>query len=443
MSSKRLKFVGSDFSRLNAFCKNPTKTGTQGGLNVDEIMRELRARKLDATGKRDELVKRLCDNLLVSPVTKSKLVPAIGATPKVKVTKPKQKSESKPKVKVTKPKVKPKQKSDPKITVTPTPPASEGTPKQKSDPKTLDRLIYLFYTLDQPGREEEFDKLSVSWYKSLSTAEHRDKTWIQTHPEHWIVNDIYTIAQKAIVKLETGVSVATDSLTEDKEQLKLILRFSHKRRLLYLEGPILDTLSALVKEKLEHGGMIDINKAGIFDRAVFGIGEAASVNVGDVIDYEIVFHTHPVGRTNFMFEPPSQGDGRVSTISRLQQVHVVFTPEAVYTVYAPKPEYPQAVRDALEAINVNNLQGGTRTYSGMIQYIEEFAAHGVYIFRYSNFKRLSDLLPEPKLNWPKRIPLFIDPQEPVINLTRRGVRFTEEQNALTAALRAQAKQRRA
>jgi hypothetical protein len=291
-------------------------------------------------------------------------------------------------------------------------------------------------------RGNEFDKLLVSWYKSLSVADQLDKTWIEIHPERAIVKGLYIMGQNAILREEPVVSVALDSLTEEKEQLDLILRYSPNRRLLYLEGPILDTLSAFVKENLEHGGMIDVNKTGIFDRAVFGIGARATVSISDVIDYEIVFHTHPAGRTYFMFEPPSPADGGVGMFSRLQQVHVVFTPEAVYTIYSPKAQYTQAVYDEVKAISIKNSKGGLATYDGMMQYIEEFAKHGVYIFRYSNFKTLYELRPEPKLNWPKRIPLFIDPQEPVVTLTQRGVRFTDEQKALASALRSHAAQRK-
>ena len=47
---------------IEAFCKNPGPA-SKGGLNMGDIVKELKKRSLDTKGNRTELVQRLCKSL--------------------------------------------------------------------------------------------------------------------------------------------------------------------------------------------------------------------------------------------------------------------------------------------------------------------------------------------------------------------------------------------
>ena len=218
--------------------------------------------------------------------------------------------------------------------------------------------------------------------------------------------------------------------TED--QLKAIASYDPKRRMINLSGPILRTMSDFVKTGTEYGGMIDINNDGSFDRSIFGIGKKTSVSVKDMFDFEVMFHTHPVGRTAFMFEQPSGSDIWLTMyLSKHQdaakhQVQVVFTPEGIYTIYADNNiDYTDI--QGKQASEAYNKIGASDDIKKVIARIEAISKYGVYVFRYSKFTNLEDLNDEPINNWPESIPLYIDPQEPAITLKKRRVRYKTKQ----------------
>ena len=219
-------------------------------------------------------------------------------------------------------------------------------------------------------------------------------------------------------------------VSDHTAQLKIISTYDPKRRMIYLSGPVLRQFSNFVKAEIEFGGMIDINKDGSFDRAMFGIGMKRSVKLSDMLDFEVIFHTHPSGRTMFMFEQPSTADFKfsmhASTISGSpkHQVHIVFTPEGVYTIYVPntKDYKNPSIEDAIKAMGEP-----VRNDDELYYRIEDLAKLGIYVFRYSKVSRLTDV-EEPINNWPDSIPLYIDPKEPIIEARKRGVRTLTPQD---------------
>ena len=309
---------------IEAFCKKPGPV-SKGGLNMGDIVNELKKRNLDTKGNRTELVQRLCKSLSTGQVKES----PVKEQPKQQVKK--------------KPVVKKQVKTQP-----------------------INNIKYKY-------------------------------------------------------------------LESTQDQLTLITRYDPKRRIIQLSGPILRTMSDFVKIGTEYGGMIDINNDGSFDRSIFGIGKKGTVNLSDMMDFEVIFHTHPVGRTGFMFEQPSGSDINLSIAYENSyksfnivkyQVHVVFTPEGVYTIYIDK-DIDSAIREeVVAAYNVIPAHIDIKTIIGAI---ETVAKYGVYIFRYSNFVKLEDLDDEPINNWPKSIPLYIDPQEPQIVLNGRRSRHQTQQ----------------
>jgi hypothetical protein len=347
---------------LNAFCKNPEASKGKGGLNLSEIVQELKERGLALTGSRKSAAARLCK------ATKVK-----AANPPVK----QDTKEVKVKVKVKEVKVKVKVKV------------------KEAKVKVLKKK-----TKETPADSPTFKK----------TTGTKDK----------VAN------YSSVLPYDRYVSDHT-------AQFKIISTYDRKRRIINLSGPVLRQFSNFVKAGIEFGGMIDINKDGSFDRAMFGIGMKASIDINDMLDFEIIFHTHPSGRTMFAFEQPSKGDIQVSMfastieyadrITPKHQVHIVFTPEAVYTIYVPNTKidyrHPSIINDALEAV------GGflTKHEDVIRSHIVKLAKLGIYVFRYSKVFRLRDIdQEEPINNWLDSIPLYIDPQEPIIEARKRGVR---------------------
>ena len=221
-------------------------------------------------------------------------------------------------------------------------------------------------------------------------------------------------------------------VSDHTAQFKIISTYDPKRRIINLSGPVLRQFSNFVKAGVEFGGMIDINKDGSFDRAMFGIGMKGSIKINDMLDFEVMFHTHPSGRTMLGFEKPSKPDISVSMfastieyadrITAKNQVHVVFSPEAVYTIYVPNTKidyrHPSIINEVLEAVG-----GFATNVEAILSNSERLAQFGIYVFRYSKVSRLKDLdQEEPINNWLDSIPLYIDPQEPDIEVRTRGVR---------------------
>ncbi len=333
-------------SNLEAFCKNPGPA-SKGGLNMSDIVTELKKRGLDSKGDRSKLVKRLC-----SAVKKQSKVVSGSPTPKKK------------------------QRASP----APSPKTPESPVKPMKTLKKQAKLV-----------------LPVKPMKQTTTPKN---TYIQ----------------------------ATD------DQFTAVTRYDPKRRIIYLSGPILRAMSDFVKAGTEYGGMIDINSDGSFDRSIFGIGKQAAINLEDMMDFEVIFHTHPAGRTAFMFEQPSGSDINLSMVAghnakrttrdATHQVHVVFTPEGIYTIYALTSSSEEVRKQAIEAYNKT---GSHDDIKNVIKRIESVGKYGVYVFRYSKITELEDVDDEPINNWPESIPLYIDPQEPVIRLLERKVRHETSQ----------------
>jgi hypothetical protein len=169
----------------------------------------------------------------------------------------------------------------------------------------------------------------------------------------------------------------------------------------------------------EHGGMIDLKKSGLFDRAIFGIGGDTHIITSDMLDFEITFHTHPIRKfTHVNHDVPSEYD----TSNLLPgnpfkfQVHLVFTKEAVYALYSDPRMVGKTNRDLFfnEAFKyASTANKGSR--QDVQNYIGFLKKHGIYMFRHSTNLDNTNIL----WNWPERIPLYINPVEPVITLTER------------------------
>jgi len=293
--------------------------------------------------------------------------------------------------------------------------------------------------------------------------------------------------QKPAKQKKPATPKKQEKLAEPKWKYeKVILDYDPTRRVVYLSGELLKDFSNMVKSKVEHGGFIDFNKTGNVDRTLFGLGQEASgsaedrlaINISDVSDFEVQFHTHPVGRTigwgkkgsrfppgySGIFERPSENDVTATMIGvrgprprdsvhKAAQVDIVFAPDAVYTMYAldtdmkglarvgvmKDPSEAKALADTIKNFlrSADELTQKTGNYLGIggsietvNEYIKLCRKYGVYIHRHSKFDSLLDMdHDEPINNWPEKIPLYLDPQEPVINITKRGVRQPKQQKA--------------
>ncbi len=83
-----------------------------------------------------------------------------------------------------------------------------------------------------------------------------------------------------------------------------------------------------------------------------------------------------------------------------------------YTI--SKSTYTDAIKQ-----NISQMYFNENSYEETMQYLKEFSRYGIYVFRYSYYKKLHVMDLDPVNNWPESIPLFIDPQEPSITLDRR------------------------
>ncbi len=250
-------------------------------------------------------------------------------------------------------------------------------------------------------------------------------------------------------------------LSRQEDQLRVILAYDPRRRIINLSGPLLRSLSDFVKTGVEHGGMIDINIDGSVDRTIFGTGKKKSINISDMHDFEVTFHTHPIGRTDYMFEPPSDSDvviaARQVALQRLllhreeetrlsylrrglkyeappfHQVDLVFTHEGVYAIYITKPDEllkPRVFDEIRQAYNSSAHVVLEQNDNTLITRLLSVEKYGIYIFRYAKVTDLEKLFPEPLNNWPESIPLYIDPKEPSITLTKRGARRQTEEEKI-------------
>ena len=127
-------------------------------------------------------------------------------------------------------------------------------------------------------------------------------------------------------------------------------------------------------------------------------------------------------------------------------LNVVFTAEAVYTIYLPSKEVdynnPFIIKTIIDEYNSTVQATKLRTLDHLNDMMHSVSKYGVYVFRYSKNAYFSDEDPEPINNWPESIPLYIDPQEPALTFNMHGVRNTQTHEEREARYIKQAIQRR-
>ncbi len=353
-------------SAIDVFCETDA-TKAKGGLNVPEIKSELKKLGLPTTGTRAEMRALLCNHR-------------------------KQKSQK----------------------------------TEFVESNVIGRLLQLLRAEDF---EKEFDILSDKWFRSLPMERHRDTSWLEGK-QNGEIYDIYvitrnkfedTVAGRAFLhKIETGKDVPPAVKLSEKD-IKKSVKYDPTRRIIFLEGKILETMAGFVGMKYEHGGMIDLKKSGLFDRAIFGIGTEDYIIPTDLLDFEVTFHTHPsarMGYTRITYDIPSEYDTSNLLPSNKPkfQVHVLFTSEAVYTLYSDPRKAGSITHDQFfkqAASYASKTLKGTKT--DLDNYIAFLKKHGIYMFRHSTNLGSKKIL----WNWPENIPLYINPVEPVITLTKR------------------------
>ena len=276
--------------------------------------------------------------------------------------------------------------------------------------------------LDDPS----FDIMCEKWFKMLPMEKHRDTSWLKDDRE---VEGIYRIGLVILKKKESGRAflhkISNPKHVPDLSQyvteadIRKSLTYDKERRIVFLEGKILETMAQFIYLGYEHGGMIDLKKSGLFDRAIFSIGGDSHIIISDMLDFDITFHTHPIRKfTHVNHDVPSEYD----TSNLLPgnpfkfQVHLVFTKEAVYSLYTDPRMVGKTNRDVF--FNEAHKYASTANKGSkqdVQNYISFLKKHGVYMFRHSTNLDNTNIL----WNWPERIPLYINPVEPVITLTER------------------------
>jgi hypothetical protein len=368
-------------SRIDVFCDTDA-TNAKGGLNLAEIKEEMKKVKLSTTGTRAELRARLCKYRAQGAQGSSQT--AQGSSQK-----------------------------------------AQGSQKAQTaqfvESGAIDRLLQL---LDGDNLEEEFDILSAKWFKSLPMERHRDTTWTDKK-----IGIIYKIAfndmkktpsgRAFLHKIETGKEVSR-AVEVSAADIKKSLKYDSKRKILFLEGKVLASMAGFVGMTYEHAGMIDLKKSGLFDRAIFGIGAKEYIIPTDLLDFEVTFHTHPIRPAfqGIIYDIPSEFDTRNMLPANKPkfQVHIVFTMEAVYTLYSDPRKVSNLTTDEFfKAANVYASKALKGTKQDLDNYIAFLKTHGIYMFRHSTNLGSKNIL----WNWPEQIPLYINPVEPIITLTTR------------------------
>lgn len=224
---------------------------------------------------------------------------------------------------------------------------------------------------------------------------------------------------KTLVKLEP-VQEKSKVLTIDD------LPSSPDRKIYYLQPNFIKTMAGLLMSTdHELGGMIDLKTNGDFDRNIYSIGGRTSVDIGDFVDYEIIYHSHPFHPSAY-YNIPSHDD-IMYTIWRsskgLFQIDIVFAFDGIYVTYiSGKPKLSiERLRELYIEHGImgenNNLLIESLRDPSILNLFNSLALYGVYVLRYSNV--IGKPSSNPMENWPKQIPLYINPSEPNIHLKTR------------------------
>ena len=367
-------------STIDKFCYKNASGGT-GGMNLQEIKQELQRLGLPINGIRSELRIRLCD-ALGKPVPKPKPKPK----PKPLSPSPKSPSPKSPSPKSPSPKSGPKSPS-PKSPSPKSP--SPKSPSPKSGPKS-------------PQADD--DDIYISKFP------------ISNPPK-----------PQAVARTALDDAREASELEELNKNLPEI--FKKDRKIIFLEGEILNTLSSMVLSKVEHGGIIDVKLSGEFERAVFALGKSATINISDLTDFEISYHTHPFrtdARGKTYYDVPSIMDAQVAYANKYRenaQVHLVFAYDAIYSIYCNTGSTKSLIHTLFNEDSVVIFNSNIGTIN---KYIKLLKTYKVYVFRHSLRDDPVSVLnpdhnPATNGNWPKRVPLYLNPQEPGIHITRHNV----------------------
>jgi len=299
---------------------------------------------------------------------------------------------------------------------------------EKAKSGSLEDQLVALLDLALSGNEYkvEYHTKAVQWFKSLPLEKHRDLSWLEGTPFKSIYNDAKILCgdtregRKLLHKIQYPHMKQIQEAPQPDVDYKPILKYDNKRRVVYLEGLILKSMAKLTNSSYEHGGMLDFKIDGKFDRAAFAIGAEGSVYTPDLADFEVQFHTHPVrfSYDNIVYNCPSASDiGWVSNQNQ-SQVHVLFTPEGVYTLYKDRrTKHINSQKDFEELVREVSIYSvpALKNKQALERYIDFVKTKGVYMYRYSTDLNRED----PLLNWPARIPIYIDPHEPEITLGQR------------------------
>jgi len=207
------------------------------------------------------------------------------------------------------------------------------------------------------------------------------------------------------------------------------LETDRHRRTVYLDRKFLEVISTLMHTynrlygEVEIGGAIDLKLDGGIDRILHAMGGTHGIDLSDMTDLEIVWHTHPV-MTKRRFNIPSPSDIMIA-VNRTQraprakagaaaQLELVFTLDAVYAIYIFPPAFggskitPGAI---LRIYNKYINDEGAFQNPRILKVFDDLTAMGVYVIRYSVTPTRA---PSPLAlsNWPNKVPLFVDPKEP-------------------------------
>lgn len=203
------------------------------------------------------------------------------------------------------------------------------------------------------------------------------------------------------------------------------LDFDPARRIVYLDNEFLKTLAGMMfNTGNEIGGFIDIKRDGSFDRNIYAIGGNNGIHMTDFDDFEIIYHTHPYS-PEVKFSPPSPSDiliafNRLTSSSSPAQLDIVFTHTGVYVIYiVGKP--PISIEYLNTLYMKYGLMGGKTINSlqndKFMTMFNELASLGIYVLFYSISNKQ---LVNPIDSWPERIPLYINPQEPMELVLQRS-----------------------
>ena len=203
-----------------------------------------------------------------------------------------------------------------------------------------------------------------------------------------------------------------------------------------LNSYFLETMAHILASsaKREIGGLIDIDRSRAVERSLFKYGQQASIGVEDLMDFEIMYHTHPF-RRRYAVELPSGADieialRRAVNINRTWGkknviVDLIFAPDAIYTLYTN--------------IDYTNINYGGSLYNTIISEVRQTnrspfygltlasfkklqtvcSKHGIYIQRHTrNLQIYNNTNTDNNASniikrWPKELSLYLTPSEPL------------------------------